>query len=467
MSFLATTQPRNPVGGLGLRTVSGSFLARGASIAASFCFAALVARQLGPEAAGHFFVLFAVFTGAATLGRFGTDNMAIKRIAGLAQGGRREALHLLRLCAVCSCGAAALMAVVTAVLARTSLSGDDLVRASALLGVAVVPASLSVTASAILRARGRMASGTMAELGATPLLGSVLLVVWGVSGDADLFSSILVFSVANVVTSLWAVPAAVRVTMSLPSPRPNDTASSTTPATAVAAAVQPTRVPALASMMLTSLFFYLLTWAPVLTLGLLSSHSEAAYYNSAARLTAVVALLPSIQVTYLAPRFAAFHHHGEMHSLNHLAQRSTRRATVVAVLLGAALMAFPYQALQIYGGEYSAAAGSLRALALSATVVVAIGPVNTLMLIAGLERGASLLNAATLAVTVFALVVAGPRFGSLGASVVMSVMTIAYAVTAGALLHRRSRITAHAFASRRPEPREGLPMEPGRERPRT
>lgn len=431
--MITTVALRQRADGLGLRSVGGSFLARGASIAASFAFAALVARQLGPEAAGQFFVLFAVFTGAATLGRFGTDNMAIKRIAGLRQGGGPESRRLLQVCAATACVAAVLMGLIGAALLRETLSGGQLVAGSALLGAGVLPASLSVTASAILRARGRVATGTLAELGSTPLLGFVALLGFDAAADPGVLPCLVIFSLANLATSVWALPAALVATR--------------TTQTGVEGVrdLPPQATGALASMMGTSLLFYLLTWAPVLTLGLFSSHAEAAYFNSAARLAAVVALLPAIQVTYLAPRFAALHHHGDTHSLNLLAQRSTRRAAACAGLLGSLLAVFPAQALRVFGEQYIAAAGSLRLLALSSVVVVALGPVNALMLIAGLERRASLFSALALGLALISLVLLGPAYGSLGASVVMSIVSISYATAATITLQRKAHIFGQAL----------------------
>jgi O-antigen/teichoic acid export membrane protein len=419
--------------------VGSVFVARGISIAGSFAFAALVARQLGPHAAGTFFVLFAIFVGGATLGRFGTDNMAIKRMGTRSAENRRLGRRLLQMSAACSLFAAALVTAVSYVLLSSGLSGAERVAAAIIFGAAVIPAAVSVTASAILRAHGRVALGTLAELGSTPLIATVALLVWSATSGSGLFSTVVAFGLANVATSIWAcwvTAADLRVV---------GTASE------VAAPVhdEPLDVRGMASMMVTSLLFYLLTWAPVLALGLLGSRADAAYFNAAARLAAIVTLLPSIQVTYLAPRFAEHYRRGETGLLNALAQTTTRRATALGAVLGAVLVAFPAQALGIYGGEYAPATSSLVALTVAAVVVVALGPVNALMLIAGLEHWASVLNVATLAGAMLALVIVGPLAGAFGASLVMAVVTIAYSVTACVLLRVRVNITSHAFPSRR------------------
>jgi hypothetical protein len=86
----------------GMMLVGRTVTARAASIGAGLVMSVLVARQLGPPHAGVFILLLATLTGAATLGRLGTDNLALKFVATNARGSHSALRQLFLTCAVAS-----------------------------------------------------------------------------------------------------------------------------------------------------------------------------------------------------------------------------------------------------------------------------------------------------------------------------------------------------------------------------
>ena len=60
------------------------------------------------------------------------------------------------------------------------------------------------------------------------------------------------------------------------------------------------------SMMSTAVLYYSLPWAPLIVLCARATPAEAAYYSVALRVAGFMAVVPNIQVTYLAPIMAGY-----------------------------------------------------------------------------------------------------------------------------------------------------------------
>lgn len=410
MRALRTTRP---VGG---HMVSKALFARALSIASAAALSVVAARVLGPTSAGYFFVVLAFVTGAATLGRWGTDNLALKWVATAGDSEVSPARLLLWMCAGISTVVSIPLFWVVRWVLHPHLVEGSLNLTAVIAAASVIPAALSVTAGAVLRAGGRIASGTIAELGSPFALAAVLLVAFGFSDRRDLVAAVAALTLGFALTAAWSLPLAVRQVGR------DDRATY--------GMIVRRHGRQLSSMMGTSLLFYLLTWAPVLILGAVSDPAEVAYFNVAARIAAFVTLVPSIQTSYLTPRFAKLFSLGDVDRLNSLVQIETRRAMVAGLLLALPVIAFPRQALLLFGADFGPGQDALRVLTVAALIVVALGPVNGLLLTCGFEHFASVLNGAALTIAVVAMMAVAPSGGSFAVSVVSGAVSVVYAAAA-------------------------------------
>lgn len=404
--------------------------ARGLSVAASLFLTVVVARVLPPVEAGAFFVILAWVTGAATLGRMGTDNMVLKWVAAGRAPEGADPRDLLLLCA----GASVAVALPFLGIASWVLSGhvpaSSIGIAAAAAAATVVPAALSVTASAALRGAGRIATGTIAELGSAQAIAAALILMTSVASRVSLLNVIVAFLAGHLVTALWSFVTATRVLPRRQAPaRPFH-------------AGRAHRAPLL-SMMGTSLMFYLLTWSPVLILGAVSTTDQVAHYNAAARVAAFVSLIPVIQASYLTPQFARLFSQGNVEALTRLARATTTRGTLIGLAITVPIALLPGQALRLFGEDYGAAGTALRILALATLLVTAFGPVNGLMLTTGMEHRALALNGALLATTAGAMFLVAPGSGSTGVAIAGAVGSVAYAAAAALLVRERVGVVSH------------------------
>ena len=415
---------------------------RALAILASFLLTVAVARMLGVEAAGSFFLAFTSLTVIATFGRFGTDNLALKICGGDSARVRTELGHSAAIAAISSLVGIGLVYVVLTVTGYV-LPGLN-PRWNLLILSAVLPQAFAVVAGSVLRGRGRLALGIIAELGSIPAVSIVLLLLCGASGILSLTTALLSFVAASWLTALWAVAAAAATLQSEP----------VLPGEPTGGGFREfllSHLGQLSSMMGTSLLFYLLTWSPLYALSIASSLANVSYYTAAARLANLVALVPSIQVSYLSPAFARHFHRGEIRELNSLAQHAVRQAAALLLIPVVVLsLASPWIVHVLYGATFAPAALPLTVLAVGVFLVALTGQVNQLMLLCDLESPALIQSVILVFLwSTAGLWVAG-HFGATGVAWFGAAVGLLYAVSAAWLLRTKRGIQPNLTFDHRP-----------------
>ncbi|AWB85674.1 hypothetical protein C3E77_02900 [Mycetocola zhujimingii] len=386
----------------------------------------VIVRVLSVEDAGSFFLVFTSLAILATFCRFGADNLVLK-ICG--RGGVDMARDVSFAVGVALFATVAGVTVVIVVLSvvgyRLSGVGPEW---NPLLVASVIPQAFSVIAGAILRARRSLALGVLAELGSVPLFATLFVLGSSHFGTATLSSALLALSLSSWLTLAWSAPAAVRALKSERGSAPNSTDF---------VVFVKSNGGQLAAMMGTSLLFYVLTWAPVYVLSATSTLASVSYFTAAMRLANFVSLVPSLQVSYLAPEFARLFHRGALSGLNELTKGATRQAALV-LLVPVAAMIFGAQAIvgTLYGADYLVAADVLIILAAAAYVVALGGHVSPLMLLCGLERVAFWLNVGAVVVWAAAGLPAAAAAGAVGVAWVSVFVSVTYTFFAAVMLKR-------------------------------
>ena len=419
---------------LARRGAIGAIGARGVSILASFLLTFVVARFLNVEDAGAFFLVFTSLAIAATFGRFGTDNLALKLVGGASTDVRRDVRQLLLISFIAS-ALTVVVGVALLLLLPIQLPGVG-TPTMVLATSAVVPQSLAVLAGALLRARGRLVVGTFAELGSLPTIATLTMLVIALFGQLTLAGAITCFAAASWLTAAWAIGAAVIAI------RHGEHPVATKPRSL--GQFVATYLRQLAPMMGTSLIFYVVTWVPIFVLTAVGDLEAVSFYTVAARLAGFVGLIPAIQVSYLAPTFARLYQASDIAGLNQLAAHSSRTALAVAALPAAALIIAPGLVLRLlYGAPYESAAAALVWLTMGVLVTVAAGQVNQLMLLCDLEQFALWLNTGLLAFWAVAGLYAAHNWGLTGVIGVSVIVTVVYQVAAVVRLRVRASILSY------------------------
>lgn len=392
----------------------------------SFLQVVVISRALSLNDAGVVFLLFTLMNLAATVGRFGTDNLVLRRIASSQSGHAIEARWLKAVCWGASgiSGAFICTLLLSGVLPLPvhEISLFD----AASVGIMTVSYALGVFAGAVLRGSGRLVAGIAAELGIAPWLTSAFVALQMASGEPTISAVLGSLLAAGLITAVWALRAA----------KPMITTSGAMDWPGCFAFVRE-HLGSLASLMGTSLLYFALVWVPQLCLGFVGTGAQVAQYTAAARIASFISIFPGIQTSYLGPRFAALAYSGQRVALSTQCGRAATAAMLVAVPLLIVISAAPHQVLDLFGGGYANAAIPTLILSIGAYVGLAFGPVNTLMLASGLERTSLVLNFLLVAIVAVLTVLGAPSIGVVGISVVSATGGLTYAAVAAILITRK------------------------------
>ena len=162
-----------------------------------------------------------------------------------------------------------------------------------------------------------------------------------------------------------------------------------------------------------------------------------------------MALVPSIQVSYLSPAFARHFHRGEIRELNSLAQHAVRQAAALLLIPVVVLsLASPWIVHVLYGATFAPAALPLTVLAVGVFLVALTGQVNQLMLLCDLESPALIQSVILVFLwSTAGLWVAG-HFGATGVAWFGAAVGLLYAVSAAWLLASRRGIRSGLMLAR-------------------
>ena len=300
----------------------------------------------------------------------------------------------------------------------------------------------SVILGAILRASDRLTTGIIVEMGLAQGVGAILLLVGLV--PHDLSGALAGYAAGAVIACLVGLADVYRHFS------PSGTGQVGTSGRAA--------VVTLFSMMSTAVLYYALPWAPLIVIGARSTPAEAAYYAVALRVAGFMAVVPNIQVTYLAPIMAGLAHQGNATGLSEQAGRAARWAAVPALLLFLPLVFRPEAVLALFGGTFTSHTPLVPA-SLGVFLPLLLGPINVIMLYCGHERMSSALNFGLLVIMVAGVWAVAPASGASGASWLVAATSVGYAVIAAAYLRWHDGINTTVLS--RPKA-AGTPTRPAR-----
>lgn len=403
--------------------------ARVFAMAGTFVQVVIISQTLDISHAGQVFILFTLMNLAATAGRFGTDNLVLRRIAALGPGDNLEARWLRTLCVTASCMAGtALFALLSTSLLQMSSTPVGPLEA-ACVGLMTVFYALNVFLGAVLRASGRMVAGILAELGVAPWLTVLLVLVSPAFVENTVLTVLIYMLAAGLVTFLWAFGT---TTTNFRDDSDFDWSGCLDYARK--------NVSSLASLMGTSLLFFALVWVPQLCLGLVGTATQVAEYTAAARIASFISIFPGIQASYLAPRLAQLAHAGKASQLSKECGKAALVAALIAVPLLTLVAAESEFVLRLFGGAYQGAVIPTLILCIGAYTVLVFGQVNTVMLTAGLEKPALLLNIVLLLAVASVAVAGASSLGVAGVAAASALGSLGYAALASLIIRIRLKV---------------------------
>jgi O-antigen/teichoic acid export membrane protein len=392
-----------------LELLRGSVFGFGSRLAAAatvFIFNVVLARMLGADQMGLYFLGIATITVVAVFSRLGID-IAILRFSS-AHIARKEwpdvaALywHSNKRILLSSCVLAVLLYAGSPWLANAVFSKPQLAPVLANLAIALPFVALIPLQSRFLQSAKQVGAVlyTQNALIPTMLLAALLILPF----DWDVETVTASYAVAAlgalfICIALWirCVPILGQNSTVYDFTALNRSSRALFPASIVNKVLQP--------------------WAAVLFLGFWGSAAEVGWFGTATRTAALIAFAIVPVNTILAPKMAVMANEGDLGGLFRLARNATALIILIAIPIVCPILIAPNYVMSIFGEGFSGAGQLLVVLALGQIVNVLTGPVQSILVMTGNEdahRTASLIGGCvTLALCIFLI----PLYGAIGAA---------------------------------------------------
>jgi O-antigen/teichoic acid export membrane protein len=392
-----------------IRRASEAFVLKGAAAAIGFGVNFLLARMLGPDGAGLYFLSLTVVTITAMLSKVGLDNTIVRFTASCAvlkdwagvKGLYGKAMLLtLALSGVLS----ATLFAAAPWLAVEIFQDPRLAGPLRWMSLAVAPFALVYLQSQALNGLKRIREGVAlsgALLAALTLAGIVLLVPpYGVNGAVTAYTlaSLLTLAIGFL---LWrrATPELKGIRGDFPTQR---MLSSSIP------------------LFWVTVLTMTLQWSSNLMLGMWGTAADVGLYSVANRTSGLVSFILMSVNAISGPKFSEMHSKGDIEGLGRLARSTAKLMTLFASPIVLACVLFPGYVMSIFGSEFVEGGPALAILGVGQFVNVLTGSVGYLLIMSGQEKvWRNLMGvSALLCLALNALLI--PQFGIIGAALAMA-----------------------------------------------
>lgn len=378
----------------------------GVGIASRFLFALILARLLGAEEIGTFFLALSVTTILSVMGRVGLDNTLLRFIGRIDVTKAPTEIHSVwktasRITLTVS-ATATLVLLFSGQWIALNLFGDPKITSPLLiLSFSILPLAMGTLYGQALKALKVTGKGTFVQYSGKNAVALFLLLpfLWlGLSPSQA--SAIYVAAAMTTMVLGMAIwkrrsPAVSQVVK--PFPRRILLASS---------------LPLLwvAGMNL------IMNWTDTIMLGIWSNGTSVGIYNVGARTAQLVGFILIAVNSIAAPKFAALFAGNETQLLRQIAQQVSFLTSLVSFPVALLFIVFPGKVMLLFGPDFSAGASVLIILSVGQFINVSTGSVGYLLMMTGHEKEIrnTLLGAALLNVVLNVILI--PSLGIIGAA---------------------------------------------------
>jgi len=396
--------------------------------ALAFAFNVLLARMLGANGAGIYFLSLTVVTIASVVSRFGLDSALLRFTAagaevagwGSVNGVYRHGMVIVSLLSLLVTTALFLLA---SWISETLFNKSELIEPLRWMSLAIYPMSLFLLHAELLKGLKRIFDSQMIQGLVLPLASivglSVLASFWGINGAA----------ISYVLSSTISAAVGIWLWWRIDTLREHRAAANFEWKTLIECCVPLYWVDLINRA--------ILPWAPMLILGFWVSSYDIGIFAVAVRTALLVSFILMAVNAIAAPKFAALYKLGDLPELERLAQRISLLLMVVVIPVAATFFLFASEILMLFGSEFAEGGRLLMVLVLGQLVNVICGPVGYLLIMTGNEksyRSATLISAAVLIILCIFMV---PESGVFGASIASAIALATLNVVTVILVYKK------------------------------
>ncbi len=346
-------------------------------LAAGFAFGlnVVLARLLGAEGSGIFFLAFTIVLIVAAIGRVGMENALVRFVAAnVASGQLGKVLGVYQKAMLYSFVSAAILSVLLYLLAPwislTIFSKLELSQPLSIMAIAVVPIALLTLHAQALQGLKRIAASISVLSVIVPFLTCLIAILFVPEYGIDaavrgyLFATIITFVIG---WWFWKM-------------------ATTSFKNQVAEFDQKELLASSMPLLGIVVMGMVISWSPMLFLGIWESSENIGIYSAAARTATLTSFVLIAVNSIAAPKFAALYQQGDMEALGSVARQSTKLMVLLASPVLLCFLFVPEWILKIFGEEFKQGSAILVILTVGQFINVATGSVGYLLMMSGNER---------------------------------------------------------------------------------
>jgi len=396
-----------------LEVVNGTAVAlvlKVVGVGLAFSFNILLARMLGVEGAGIYFLALTVATIATVFGRMGLDNALLRFTAANATIDNWEAVKGvyskgMRLALIASSVSATTMYFVAPLLANMVFHKPELAVPLRWMALAVVPMSLLILHAEMLKGLKRIRDSLLIYGVGVPALS--LIGLYSLGRNRGINGAVWAYTIATVImvvlgTRLWR----------LATPQLHNIVGSFVTSELLKSSV-PLFWVAFLSMMI--------NWMAVFSLAIWGTNEDIGVFAIAIRVAMLISLVLLPVNSISAPKFAALYEKKDLMALGSMARNTTTLMALMASPLLILCLIVPGWIMGIFGKEFAGGGYLLAIMAIGEFINVATGSVGYLLMMSGNERimRNNVIFIAVLSVVLNVILV--PSFGVTGAAISIAI----------------------------------------------
>lgn len=376
----------------------------------AFAFNVAVARLLGADGAGIYFLALAVTTIASILGRVGLDNALLRFIATSAtHKDWRTVKGVYALGIRVAVAASTTITMVSFIaapwVATTLFNKPELAEPLRWMSLSILPFALLNLQAESLKGLKRISDAMLLQSIGVPLL--ALILIYPLTELAGISGMVWAYVIATTTISLlgfWAWRSAVADQTAPKGVFPlNELWASCKPLFAVSIMNNAIRL-----------------WVPLAILGIWASSAEVGILGAALRVVALTTMMLFTLNNVLAPKIAELYAKKEMEMLAATARRSATGLALLSSPIFFILIFFPSWVMSMFGDSFREGGLILGILASGQIMNVFGGSIGIVLIVSGKEKYIQKITMIFSGVLIVMLFILIPFFGALGAAIAIA-----------------------------------------------
>lgn len=377
----------------------------------SFAFNIAVARLLGAEGAGIYFLALAVTTIGSILGRVGLDNALLRFIATSATHkdwcAVRGVYALGMRIAVATSTTISIVSFLAAPWVTTALfKKPELAEPLRWMSLSILPFTLLNLQAESLKGLKRIRDAMMLQSIGVPFLALILIYpLTKIAGVSGLVWAYVIATIMISVLGMWAWRKAI-------ADYPDETAAF--PLSELWASCKPLFVVAIMNNAIR-------VWVPLAILGIWASSAEVGILGAALRVVALTTMMLFTLNNVLAPKIAELYAKNEMVLLASTARHSSAGLALLSSPIFFVLILFPGWIMSMFGDSFREGGLILGILAAGQIMNVFGGSIGIVLIVSGKEQFTQKITVIFSSVLIAMLFTLIPFYGALGAAIAIAV----------------------------------------------